>query len=300
MLRGQDGRNINGPSMIKVPDWVENKLGNYYLYFAHHKGTFIRLAYADRVEGPWRIHAGGSLHLENCPAVRDHIASPDVLVDEANRRIVMYFHGPSSRKTGQYSFMATSADGVDFEPVDAILGPPYAKVFSHQGRTYGLFSTSDISMYRSADGFPPFERGSLAFDKDAPLQPRHLAVLKLSETRLAVFYTRRGDKPERIMVGYVDLARDWLDWQVRGARSVLRPRKRYEGGHLPLTRSRRGIARRPERALRDPALFRDGDRTYLLYAVAGEQGIAISELLFGWRALNPIVWLRDRLRRRGG
>ena len=26
--------NINGPSLIKVPDWVKNPLGNYYLYFA--------------------------------------------------------------------------------------------------------------------------------------------------------------------------------------------------------------------------------------------------------------------------
>ena len=39
--------NINGPSLIKVPDWVENKLGNYYCYFAHHKGAYIRMAYAD-------------------------------------------------------------------------------------------------------------------------------------------------------------------------------------------------------------------------------------------------------------
>ena len=30
--------NINGPSVISVPDWVENPLGKYYLYFAHHRG----------------------------------------------------------------------------------------------------------------------------------------------------------------------------------------------------------------------------------------------------------------------
>ena len=30
--------NINGPSLIKVPHWMENPLGKYYLYFAHHKG----------------------------------------------------------------------------------------------------------------------------------------------------------------------------------------------------------------------------------------------------------------------
>ena len=44
--------NINGPSVIRVPDWVENPLGAYYLYFAHHKGSYLRLAYADDLAGP--------------------------------------------------------------------------------------------------------------------------------------------------------------------------------------------------------------------------------------------------------
>jgi hypothetical protein len=33
MFSGSDGENINGPSMIRVPDWVKNRLGTYYLYF---------------------------------------------------------------------------------------------------------------------------------------------------------------------------------------------------------------------------------------------------------------------------
>jgi hypothetical protein len=40
------GDNSNGPSVIKVPDWVPNKLGAFYMYFAHHRGMYIRLAYA--------------------------------------------------------------------------------------------------------------------------------------------------------------------------------------------------------------------------------------------------------------
>ena len=55
--------NINGPSLIRVPDWVENKLGNYYLYFAHHKGQYIRMAHADRLTGPWTVHEPGALTL---------------------------------------------------------------------------------------------------------------------------------------------------------------------------------------------------------------------------------------------
>ena len=41
------GENIQGPSVIKVPEWVEDPLGEYYLYFADHKGLYIRLAYAN-------------------------------------------------------------------------------------------------------------------------------------------------------------------------------------------------------------------------------------------------------------
>jgi len=49
------GNNVNGPSIVRVPEWVQRPLGRYYMYFAHHMGTYIRLAYADRIEGPWRI-----------------------------------------------------------------------------------------------------------------------------------------------------------------------------------------------------------------------------------------------------
>lgn len=47
------GGNIQGPSLIKVPDWIENPLGKYYLYFADHRGTYIRMAYAEELQGPW-------------------------------------------------------------------------------------------------------------------------------------------------------------------------------------------------------------------------------------------------------
>ena len=58
------GSNINGPSLIRAPDWIEG-LGKYYLYFADHKGDNIKLAYSDKLEGPWKILSGGTLKLEN-------------------------------------------------------------------------------------------------------------------------------------------------------------------------------------------------------------------------------------------
>ena len=41
------GANTQGPSLVRMPDWVESPLGRYYPYFADHKGRYIRLAYAD-------------------------------------------------------------------------------------------------------------------------------------------------------------------------------------------------------------------------------------------------------------
>ena len=38
------GHNIQGPSLIRAPSWIKNPLGRYYLYFADHKGSYIRLA----------------------------------------------------------------------------------------------------------------------------------------------------------------------------------------------------------------------------------------------------------------
>ena len=58
------GSNINGPSLIRVPEWVEEPFGRYYLYFADHKGSYIRLACADALAGPWRMYTPGTLTLE--------------------------------------------------------------------------------------------------------------------------------------------------------------------------------------------------------------------------------------------
>ncbi|MCY4122873.1 MAG: hypothetical protein OXG72_18340, partial [Acidobacteria bacterium] len=60
-MDGRMGSNIAGPSLIRVPDWVENPLGRYYLYFADHRGVYIRLAYADDLAGPWTMHEPGTL-----------------------------------------------------------------------------------------------------------------------------------------------------------------------------------------------------------------------------------------------
>ena len=66
------GANINGPSLLRVPEWLPNPLGRYYLYFAHHQGAFIRLAYADELTGPWTVYAPGALRLEQDPLLSSY------------------------------------------------------------------------------------------------------------------------------------------------------------------------------------------------------------------------------------
>lgn len=284
MLPGDDGRNINGPSLIRVPAWVKSPLGRYYLYFAHHNGKYIRLAYADHLEGPWQIHTPGVLHLTNTPACRGHIASPDVIVDDARREFRLYFHGPAQAVSGQKSFVATGPDGLQFTPRDEVLGLFYFRVFPFGDEWYALAKGGVL--YRSRDDLTGFERGHNPFpggdlrtgDLNEP-GPRHVALLREADT-LWVYYSSIGDAPERILRARMTLHPDWREWRAVNPEEVLRPELSWEGANLPVKASTAGAARGPENALRDPAIFVDDDgRTYLLYSVAGESGIAIAELI---------------------
>jgi hypothetical protein len=60
----------------------------------------------------------------------------------------------------------------------------------------------------------------------------------------------------------------------------LRPEFDYEGVNLPLEPSRRGHIDVRVHQLRDPAIYKEADKTYLLYSVAGENGIAVAEIEF--------------------
>jgi len=51
-------------------------------------------------------------------------------------------------------------------------------------------------------------------------------------------------------------------------------------GKVSLEPSIRSVAYGHVNQLRDPAIFQEDGRTFLLYAVAGESGIAIAELFF--------------------
>jgi hypothetical protein len=281
MLVGADGENINGPSLIRVPPWIAKPLGRYYLYFADHAGTYIRMAYADRLTGPWRVHRPGVLDLANAPGCRGHIASPDVIVEEQARQFRMYFHCPARAARGQKSFLALSPDGLTFTAGSEVLGQPYFRVFRRKGWWYAMAKGG--LLYRSKDGLRAFEQGSNPFgfaaskDGDGP-RPRHVAVLS-GAGALSVYFSSIGDAPERIQLAHIPTGPDWRTWQVAATREVLRPEFDWEGAKQPIDVSKPGESRGREHALRDPAVFVDADdRRYLVYSVAGENGLAIAEL----------------------
>lgn len=284
LLPDDDGANINGPCLVRVPDWVPNPLGRYYCYFAHHQGAYIRLAYADVPTGPWRMHAGGVFHIRDLPSGRDHVASPDVHWDESTRTCRLYLHAPLAAGRGQHTFLVCGADGLHFPTVGTdVLAPFYLRVWRHDGWWYGMAKGGRL--FRSRDGRTPFQRGHIPFvhaERDDDMANddgiRHVAI-DPHQHHITVYWSSIGDTPERILRASIATNGDWTTWHAGATEEVLRPEHDWEGADLPVVRSRAGAVHHPEHALRDPHLFRDHDgRAWLTYSVAGEQGIALAEL----------------------
>ncbi len=269
---GGIGTNINGPSIIRVPRWVTKPLGAYYLYFADHNGKYIRLAYADSVRGPWKIYAPGTLALKDS-WFTNHIASPCAVVDESTKQIRLYYHGLTPEEAAQHTRVALSADGLNFKAVKAPVGAgsAYWKLFKYDGWWYALAMPGKL--YRSRDGLTPFEEGPQLFERSQV----HNGLL-IHGMQLLVFYTRTGDSPERILSSTVALSNNWLIWKPTAAQLALMPEKQFEGADLPVTQTVIGALDHRVRGLRDPELFEDGNRAYMLYCIAGESGIALAEV----------------------
>jgi hypothetical protein len=301
------GTNVNGPSVIRVPEFVPHPLGRYYMYFANHMGAFVRLAYADRVAGPWTIYAPGVLQARDTAFFRPqpdppetlddfytHVASPEIAIDRAQQRLLMWVHGwwtagerwPADPKAaaawarekgyGQFTQLAESADGVHFDVRAPITKISYLRVFEHDGRQYGMARLGRLA--RSADPRAAFEPGPNPF-RDTPYanRVRHVGLLRRGQ-RLHVFFTAIGDAPERVLMSTIDLAGDWESWRASAPVPVLQPEADYECPRLPDAPSLAGDVEEPVKQIRDPFVFEDEGRTYLFYAICGEQGIAAAEI----------------------
>ena len=278
-------KNINGPAMIRVPDWVKNPLGRYYLYFAHHQGQFIRMAYADDIRGPYTVYSPGVLAIEDAP-FRKHVASPDVHVDDENQVIFMYYHGSGPTKETDYrqaTCYAESEDGLLFVTDQEYLGPSYLKVVQYDGWHYGFQGGGARLLHRSRGRREVFEPGiqleieGETFEENV-VRTRH-PDLVLRGHELEVYYSAAGDIPERIKMTRVDLREEWSNLRGSAYVEVLQSEMDYEGVDLPKVASSGGASHVPVHEVRDPEIFEEDGKRYLFYTVAGECGIGGAELI---------------------
>ena len=189
------GDNINGASVIRIPNWIPASErvdldAKYYMYFSNHAGDDIRLAWSASVTGPWSLFnaEGGSspsrtegsntqtpgngvfdIDLGGGTArpfessdvgVFNHVASPDVHIDDRNERIIMYFHGEQRNPVtpfvqNQKTFVATSKYGLNFNPEqnggedgfgmrEVVLGESYFRTFEVRGQTFAYSNNAEL------------------------------------------------------------------------------------------------------------------------------------------------------------
>ncbi|MDC0577537.1 hypothetical protein OAP03_04465 [Gammaproteobacteria bacterium] len=305
LLTEEIGDNVQGPSLIKAPTWLKNSLGKYYLYFADHKGDRIKLAYSDSLIGPWTVHFGGTLNLQDSYFLKEtpdipvdfdieslesrevhpdlinhipkkiddltipHIASPDAHVDDSNERIIMYYHGLDEFGI-QRTRVATSKDGINFTARKKIVGWPYFRKFTYKNNNYALSMPGVI--YKNIGDIEDFTIVNQVMEENT----RHSAVLVKGD-KLLIFYTRKGDSPERILLTTLDLTKPSPLWKVSKPIEVLKPEKEWEGASLPLYKSVQSAINVPVNQLRDPAIYSENGKNYLLYSIRGENGIGIVE-----------------------
>lgn len=203
-----------------------------------------------------------------------HVASPEIYIDEANWRLLMYYHGFDERG-GQSSRMAISTDGLSFEVQPQRVFSTYLRGFEFRDQHY-LLGMPGV-LYRASDPEGPFEpRDRLLFEPDM----RHAGLL-LEGSTLYVFWSSVGYAPERILLSQVDLSPpDWNNWVATAPVDLLSPKDYWEGIALPVMPSLRGEMYNGAQELRDPYVFRDKDgRLYLYYVGGGEKAIGVARLI---------------------
>jgi hypothetical protein len=242
------GGNINGPTVIKVPEWVSAPLGRYYIYFAHHQGQYIRMAYADDILGPYTIYDGEVLTVVDTPYC-GHIASPEIVIDDENRKIIMFYHGcgltdKSQALSGQCTTYSESKDGLFFVSDNLYLVPSYLRVVKIGDNYFGSTGGPDRPVYNFKNSFraipekiahiciksEPFCKFDNGESIDVNYRMRHLCFDLESEDCLWIYYSNVCDEPERIKRVCVNPE----DWSAEFYEEVLRPELEHEGVNEPL------------------------------------------------------------------
>jgi len=277
--------------LIKVPTWVSNPLGKYYLYSAaHHARDHLDLAYADDINGPWTVYDPGVLPIEEtCDhGELNHISAPDVHVLEDQKRFVMFFHG-DTECFGHQGGIALSDDGITWRSAGYDIRIPAYFVVKRaiDGKYYGVGKKNEI--FRS-DSLITSRGSSKYSDKygviyqipedpiEGMMYPRH-SGLRLVEDTMYVLYTNKRDTLEHVkvvrIVNFTDP--DTTHWIVSEGQSLLRPEYEWEGAELPTTGSPLpGL----KNQLRDPKVYTIDNQDYLCYSLGEENGIGIARIFF--------------------
>lgn len=247
--------NVNGVSVVKNE-------GGYRVYFANHRGKYIRLMCGARLDKlRWAKLGLGVLHLDDTPC-KTHIASPDVHLDQ-DGQWEMFYHGDTD--DGQHTFYATSPDGFNFESLDE----PIAHFYFRRFGKYAVAKKNNKCgvIYENVEG--------IWVEKFELIPNMRHAYPQVDGNILSLFYTRVGDSPEHIRICVINLG----NWEVINDYELIRAQEDWEGAVYDSRPSSFGAVQDRCNELRDPFVLTDGDKKYLFYIYAGETGIAYTELL---------------------
>ena len=192
----------------------------------------------------------------------------------------MFFHGllPDG---DQQTRLALSENGRSFSAAPPLLGPSYLRVFQWRGRWYSTHLWGDVGMFETLSTAPKiFPHRTLPPQiTGAPnAKIRHGHICQVGEHVHFVF-SRVGDTPECILHCPIAVSDDPQNWRFGPVTKLLNPDEPWEGFGKGPVKSAEGSARGWLPELRDPCLFYDEGRLWLLYSGGGERGIGVAEMI---------------------
>ena len=258
----RENDNINGPTVIKVPKWINDPLGRYYMYFAHHRGSYIKLAYSNNLLGTWNIYQKGVLDINQINGI-DHIASPEIYFK--NNKIVMIYHSVYDKES-QLSSSAISDDGINFIPDQEKFALFYFRRFVYKGKVFGVAKNNSKygCIYKLINGKYQILNPRFIFNM------RHCSIL-VRKNLVYCYYTKIGDCPERVMKCKINMS----TLKPYCISEVFRPLCGWEGSEEPIKKSKFDMVEKKVHQIRDPYVYRESKINYIFYTVQGENGISV-------------------------
>ncbi|MFB3902385.1 MAG: hypothetical protein ACE15E_02945 [Acidobacteriota bacterium] len=283
-------RRIMFPSVIRVPEWVKQPKGKFYMYYAEHSGTSIYVAAADRPEGPWKPLPDPVLTIDRTP-FPDHISSPDVLVVPEQKRFYLYFHGAYldlpeyGYKREQPASVTISDDPLHFPASKVIIATPgvnfaYFRAFRRDGWFYAigrqqrLFRSRDAVHWEGGPYLLSWDRfGDLTREYPLALSSKEITgrtihaglVVHPEDQTLDCYFSLKDETGVSLQKVRISTRGDWLGWA-----PVEMPVRALTAGD-PLDALPDGAA-----YVRDPFVLAEEGRLYLYYVAGPEKYICLA------------------------